>query len=102
MTTAVLNLYIGMDDEGQDKLCLDLSIPERDVNLWESTELNTCGEADFIEILGKGLNEASLWSRFLSLRVKIDAQTLLEITEDYSVRATTGVHELLKEFKKGE
>jgi hypothetical protein len=97
-----LNLYIGTPgDDGSDFLYLDLVIPGREVPLWSSKEeLNDCGGDDFLKLLEEALNEASLYVKSLGLQVRIDIETILEMTEDYSERISKEVTKLIQEVRE--
>lgn len=102
--TTVLKLYVGIPkDSVEEFLYLDLCIPGREVNIWNSEkighDLNTCSGVDFMKDLQDIFNEATLWSRILGIQLKVDVETLLEIADDFSEQSVRGVKELVLEVK---
>lgn len=95
-----LHLEVGQNEEGMDFLLLELEIPGRSVPVWESKHsLNNCSGDDFLDMLAEGLNEATLWVRAFNLHVVIDAETILELSEDFSAKTNRITQQLLKETK---
>ncbi len=97
-----LKLYIGTPGEDFiDFLYLDLVVPGREIPLWSSKEeLNDCSGEDFLDVLEKALNEASLYVKALGLQVMIDSETILEMAEDYTERVSKEIVKLIKEAKE--
>jgi len=94
-----LKLYVGTpEDDGRDFLYLDLEIPSREVPLWESKEeLGDCSGQDFLKVLSDALNEAFLYMKYLGLKLKLDKETIAEMSEDFSEKDSREIKELLKE-----
>lgn len=103
MSNSCLKLYIGIPDPDDVKeyLYLDLVIPHREISLWRSKdELNDSGSEDFLKTLEEAINEATLYVRALNLRINIDAETIMEIAEDFSEREVKELNKILQEVRK--
>lgn len=95
-----LRLYMGTDENAEEFLCLDLKIPRRIVPLWISpTSLNNCTPKDLLGYLTKALNEASLYTRNLGIRLKFDGDTIGELVEDFSKEEKRDLIRTIKETK---
>lgn len=104
MKSGALRLYIGIPDDNDmlEYLYLDLVIPNREIPLWKSkTDLNNISGEDFLGILEKALNEASLWTIHLGTQLQIDAESIVEMADDFTDRSGRDVRKLLKEVKHG-
>jgi hypothetical protein len=95
-----LKLYIGIPENStQEYLYLDLAIPGRSVNLYTSPdEIGDDSAEDFMKVLSDAINEATLWIRSLGIKLTIDAETIRQIADDYSERASKEVYTLIKEI----
>lgn len=95
-----LKLYVGMTETYEEYLYLDLKIPTREIPLWESKEsLENCSGEDLLKYIGDALNESSLYTKNLGIRLKIEMGLITELFDDFSDKDKRNIHELLKEIK---
>lgn len=93
-----LRLYTGMNNDFEEFLFLDLTIPKRHIILWASpNSLNNCSSMDLLEYFMRVLNEASFYTKHLGLRLKIEAERVPELMEDFSREERDQIIKTIKE-----
>lgn len=92
-----LKLYTGLTDDFEEFLYLDLVIPNRHISLWVSPDnLDNCNSSDLLKYIGDALNEASLYTRNLGIRLSVDTETIVELSEDFSYEERKSINQLIK------
>ena len=95
-----LRLYTGMDAEFGEFLYLDLKIPKRIIPLWNSpTSLENCSTSDLMGYLMRALNEASLYTKSLGIRLRFESDSMEKLVEDFSREEKGEIIKLIKETK---
>ncbi len=95
-----LSIYIGNpgEDDWTDHLYLDLVIPGREVNLYGSASLDDSSGEDLLKYLEIAFNEASLYARFLGLKIRVEMDEILSQIEDMEEEESKYAKALLKEL----
>lgn len=95
-----LRLYTGMNTDYEEFLFLDLTIPKRHIILWTSpNSLNNCSPKDLLGYFAVVLNEASFYTKHLGLRLRVEAERIPELMEDFSREERNQIIKTIKENK---